>query len=208
MKTAVYQNKPKIPQVSRDGNLISRLLPIIIVGSDRILGNESCLYLRLLTRLVDKAFDEYTTVANYLTKEIEINDKLTFRLEIINHLENCINAISRVSKILNILKIGIIRDKLLIKKNIDLTKLIDQKLLRKLRGSNIVSVRNRVEHIDEDIYLGELKQGIFLDIDSNYEKICIKNKCVSLSQLVIIIESYHKLVLGMFDNLSNLIKLA
>lgn len=177
--------KIEIPTVSRDGSLLSRLLAIIIVGFDQVLEKESQLYLRLLVRLIDKGFDEYTGAREYLLEEVRTEDKLAYRMQIINHLENCVNALSRANKILNTLTNGIIVRKKnlpseLIRKNLKLINLIDNSILQILEKKSISDVRNRIEHLEEDIYLDTFKEGIFLDIDPDYKKICINNNCVSL----------------------------
>lgn len=183
----------QIPVVNRDGSLLTRLLPIAIIGADRVLDKQSQLYFRLLVRLVDKAFDEYSTAREYINKEIETNDKLAYRFGIINHLENCLNAINRAAKTFKTSMNG--KNKLL--------DYMSKESLEKIAKCDTSTVRNRVEHIDEDIQKGKLHGPIFLDVDNNYEKICISNKCATFPDLVAIIESYHEAVLEICINLPN-----
>ena len=79
MKTNIDTKNIKLPQVQRDGNLISRLLAIVIVGFDLVLDEKSRLYLRLLTRLIDKSYDEYDLARTCLIEEIKTGDKLALK---------------------------------------------------------------------------------------------------------------------------------
>lgn len=192
-------NGVKIPPINRDGKLVNRLIPVVLVGFDGVLDKESQLYLRLLCRLVDKSFDEYTAVKEYIDQEIKEGNKLAYRFAIINHLENCLNAINRVSKIFSILIFGTKN----VKKNFNILNFISKESIEKMKKYEVSTVRNRVEHIDEDIYENKFESGLFLDVDDKYEKVCINKQCLSLSELVLIIENYHNFVLEIFNNLPN-----
>jgi hypothetical protein len=86
----------QIPTINRDAPLVTRLLPIVIGGFDLILDKKSQLYFRLLCRLVDKSFKEYSIAKEHIDEEIKTKDKLAYRFSIIDHLENCINAIHNI----------------------------------------------------------------------------------------------------------------
>jgi len=184
----------EIPSINRDAPLIIRLLPIIIVGLDGVLDAQGKLYFRLLGRLVDKAAEEYMKAKEYVEKEIETKDRLGYRFAIMDHLENCINALSRAAKALRSAVKG--KSNLLdyISKE-TLEKIIDDRKIR--------TIRNRIEHIDEDIQKGRFEEGLFLDIDESYKKICINRKCITLQDLASIIEKYHWSVLEIIENLPN-----
>lgn len=204
-------SKIKIPKPKRDGPLLFRFFPIILIGADKVLDKGSQLYIRLFVRLVDKAFSEYENARRLLTKELRTNDKLANRFNIINHLENSVNAISRSIKILN----TIARSKDVDKKNnnpkikqknklsINLLNFLSAESIEKVKKYKTSSIRNRIEHIDEDICFDDFKKDLFLDIDSNYEKITINNKSILLTDYVKILESYHQFVLEIFSNLPN-----
>ena len=127
-----------------------------------------------------------------------------------SHLENSINAINRFIKILDI----IINGKDVIKKingnevkqNINIINFISVNSIKKIKKHKISKIRNKVEHIDEDIYFNKFKKDLFLDVDDRYQKICINNKCISFIELTQIIENYHNLVLEIFSNLPNRIE--
>lgn len=179
------ENNLKIPEINRDGPLLNRLLVVVIGGFDGDLDNESKLYLRLLCRLVDKCFDDYVLVKELIDKEIKIDDKLAFRFQIINHLENCINSIARVSGVIFYLQK---------KSDFKLLKSIDKGLMEVINLSFSRKLRGMVEHIHKDIYEGKFKEGLFLDIDEKYEKICINEECVEVLDLSSVIYKYHVFV--------------
>ena len=207
MRKYIVNNSMQIPTINRDGSLVSRLFPVILVGADKTLDKESKLYLCLLVRLIDKAFSEYMNAREYIKEELKTGDKLANRFIIIGHLENCINAISRASKIFNLLIDGKANNKdygkTTIKKNYNLINLLSDKSREKIKNHSVSHIRNRIEHIDEDIYFNSFKSELSLDVDNNYKNICINKKCVQLSNLVLMIDDYHKFILEIISNLPN-----
>jgi hypothetical protein len=202
VKNKKDSNGVRIPSINRNGKLVSRLMVVVLGGFDGVLDKESRLYLRLLGRLVDKSYDEYTIAKECIDEEIKEKDKLEYRFAIINHLENCLNAINRVSEIFRILVFGNKN----VKKNFNILNFISKESIKKLKKYKVSTIRNRVEHIDEDIYENKFESGLFLDVNGKYEKVCINNRCLSLSELALIIENYHNFVLEIFDNLPNRIQ--
>lgn len=180
--------------VNRDIWLIKRLLLIVMIGFDEVLGKKGKLYFRLLCRLVDKSFDEYLIARKYILEEMKTKDKLAYRFIIINHLENCINAINRAIKTFDS---SIKADESYIK------NFVSANTIKKIKKLNISSMRNRVEHIDKDILENKFETGLFLDVDKDYSQICINNRCLKFVELTLIIEDYHNFVLEIFSNLPN-----
>lgn len=181
-----------IPIPNRDTKLVIRLMPVVLCGSDNVLDKKGQLYLRLLCRLVDKAFDEYLSAREYLLEELRSKDKLAYRFTIIGHLENCINALHRAISVFSFSK-----------SHSEIGRFISRNTKRKIQRLNISDIRDAIEHIDKDIQKGLLQKGVFLDIDDEYKNVCIGAKCVSLTEIVHILEKYHELVLEIFNNLPN-----
>jgi len=96
--------KPFIPSPSRECKLTNQLMVIVLGGFDSVLDKNGRLYLRLLCRLVDKAFNEYLLAREYLLEELKSKDKLAYRFSIIDHLENCFNALNRAISVFNFSK--------------------------------------------------------------------------------------------------------
>jgi len=184
----------KIPIINRDTQLIKRLVTVVIIGFDEVLGKKGKLYFRLLCRLVDKSFDEYLIARQYILEEMKTGNKLAYRFTIINHLENCINAINRAIKVFNS---SIETDESFIK------NFVSESTVNKIKELNVSSIRNRVEHIDEDILKNQFETGLFLDVDEDYLQICINKRCLKFIELASIIENYYNFVLEIFNNLPN-----
>ena len=184
----------KISFINRNTQLIKRLVLVAMIGLDEVLGKKGKLYFRLLCRLVDKSFDEYLIVREYILKEKETKGKLAYRFVIINHLENCINAINRAIKTFNS---SIEADESRIK------DFVNGNTIKKIKELNVSSIRNTVEHIDKDILKNKFETGLFLDVKKDYSQICINNKCLAFINLASIIENYHNFVLEIFNNLPN-----
>jgi hypothetical protein len=179
-----------IPAANRDAPLVIRLLPAVIGGIDQQrLDKEGQLYLRVLCRLIDKAFEEYNLARQYMEKEIKSKNKLEFMFAIINHLENCINAANRTAKAFESAESN------------GIFQLMSDGCKNNIRSSNISPVRNRMEHIEQDIQDGKVRGSLFLTLDANYEKVCVNNRCVDLKDLVEILETYHK---GMLEIIGRL----
>lgn len=201
-----------IPTINRDGSLKKRLFPLMMGGFLNILDKKSKLYTYLLVRLVDKAFDEYFEAKEYIEEEIKTGDKLTYMFGKINHLENCLNAISRAGKIFKIIVSGKIikKDgvKKVIKKKINIINFFNPEDIEEIKKSKNKesTIRNRIEHINEDVYFNKFKQELSINVDEEYRKICINKKSITLIELVEIIEKYYEFVLGIFGNLPNRIE--
>jgi hypothetical protein len=89
----------KIPSPTKNVPLTKKLMQIVLIGVDqKYLDREGQLYLRLLCRLIDKAIDEYSLAKESAEQEIKVGNKLEYGFSIINHLENCINALNRAGE--------------------------------------------------------------------------------------------------------------
>jgi hypothetical protein len=192
-----------IPDIQREGSLMSRLLPVILIGFDDILDKESKLYLYLLVRLIDKSFIEYEEVKNLIKEELKTENRLENRFNIISCLENCLYSINRAIKILDIIVSGHKKNSKITKKDFNILKFISEETIINIKEDKVSKVRNRVEHITEDIFYNKFSNNLFLDVDINYEKICINNESILLIELVKIIGDYHNFVLEIFKNFPN-----
>lgn len=190
-----------IPEPKRDGPLISRLFAVILVGFDKVMDKESQLFLRQLSRLVDKAFSEYILVRSLVQDEIKTQDKLVNRIEIINHLENCINAASGVSKILHRLENGLDKENKGKRKDLTIFRYISDVIKNEGSGSKLWEVRNTIEHIDKEIYSGTFRDQLFVDFSDNYQYIGINGKNILVDDLVDTLTSYHNVSLEIYNKL-------
>lgn len=194
-----------IPKIKEDIILLKHLLPVVVIGFDQAVGREGGLYLRLFCRLIDKAIYEYNIARRLILEEIEDNNRLKNRFLIINHLENCLNAISRVAKTFDLLTNGVYNkeSRTREKKEQKILEFISKESIVTVSINKISKIRNRIEHIDEDIYTNKFISNLFLDTDKDYKKICINNNCIDLFDLANMIQEYRKIALEIFSNLPN-----
>ena len=190
-----------IPKLNAKGDLYKPLMANILCGLYNVLGKEGKAYYHLFCRLIDKSVYEYNLAQDYILEEIKTEDRLAYVFSIINHLENCINAISRADKVLDIISNGIHKKGKKIKKKQEILKFIDKKNIEKLETVGLKNIRNRIEHIDEDVFENKMKGGFFLNIDEKYENIYINNKCLKINDLAKIIDNFNDLVLSINKNL-------
>jgi len=204
-----------MPEIKRDAPLLVRLLAIAFIGFDTVFDKAGGLYCRILCRLIDKAFKDYSSAKECVDKEIKSGDKLAWRILIIDHLEDCIFSMSRVIRIVDMLEKGV-RNKsfaccLNCKQEVkvadnqfqksDFLKFSKLRTFVKLRSKEIRSIRNRIEHIDEDVYFNIIEGPVFLDVDNDYEGVLLNRKYCSFIHLANIIESYHEFMLEIIKNL-------
>ena len=127
--------KKQIPSLTRNGpRLISRLMIVALVGFDSVLDSKGRLYFRLICRLTDYAYDEYNIAKSFISKEIETQNPLDYRFDYINHMEACLNAISRTAKTF----------RSAMKDNSDILKYISGESLEKIKNFDNYKVRNRL----------------------------------------------------------------
>jgi hypothetical protein len=177
-------------------------------GFDKSLDKKSKLYISILVRLIDKSFSEYLSVKEYVDEEIKTGDKFAYRFAIINHLENCVNAINRMISIFDIIVNGLkVKDEKnnyrFIKKDIKISQFLREETVAKINRFPVSSIRNRIEHINEDIFSDKFVKNLGIDVDDKYKNICINNECISFIELAELIENYHNFVLEIFSNLPN-----
>lgn len=167
--------KCEMPDIFVDGSAISRFLSGSLGGAYE---QDMEKYFSLLGRLIDKARHEYLAARNAAVLESSTSSIET--IEIINHLENCINALARVYKIFSqIGSVGVSMQK------------------------SVSDVRNRIEHMDEDIAEG--KTGVTsLNISSDAKSIEILGKSLNLVDLAKEIEVVHMEILKLFHKHSKI----
>lgn len=146
----------QIAKLQERPGAVSCYLVKTLVGGYLYTSREHERLLPVLVRLLDKASDEYTTTRELILAEIREqnitpeqlkaqNNKQYFHfIKVIDHLENCINAINRASNILLTLKAAEFKDF--------------------LNGSILKNIRDKIEHIDNDVQNG-MKGPTALNID-------------------------------------------
>jgi hypothetical protein len=191
----------KMPDLSAlEYPLVSRLLLQEVFLRKHGFSHEAKLYRRHFVRLLDKALNEYTIAreaclaqieeAKRPVKELE-SGRIIYTFEFIDHIENCINAVARLSKFLQRLKsvktpAGIPR--------------VARRLLETRRGS-IKDIRDTVEHVEEKIHNGETSPDklIMLSLNDENDGVAILDDEIKFSSLAIILRRMHEIALHLLN---------
>jgi hypothetical protein len=151
------------------------------------------LYQHTFARLIDKAIFEYQMARDHLLSQVEEAQRPVEELKksrmfymdgFTNHLENCINAIGRLFRLLEKL----------------LSEQVDPPIPRTLRrmlqanSSSLVSVRNTMEHIDDVIQRGELEEGTagMILLGKDQESAIIGGYSISFYELETTLRKLHE----------------
>jgi hypothetical protein len=189
-----YPPEDKMPDLSKLPQLTNRLMVQALVGEPGITPKVS-LYRKNFVRLIDKAIIEYREARQVIleqigeakrpAKEMEKNGRYINVFGFTNHIENCINALCRVSKLLNRIK----TEKGSPKLPRDLRKTVEKDSL------NINEIRNKVEHIDELIHNDELapNKPIMLALSEDSSSAMISDYELKFSDLSLLITKVHEI---------------
>jgi len=173
----------KMPDISDLApSVIGAFLITSLAGSNVGKTKEEIACFSVIARLIDKAKVEYLTAREAVIKEVEERkmtyDEITkrddgqyfFICEITNHLENCINALSRIYK---------------------LRKLLSPKYqFLANQKEEIVRTRNHIEHIDSRIF-GSIPGSRSLSISEDALNVEIVNENLRLDDLANEIRLLH-----------------
>ncbi len=188
----------KMPDLSNlDLPLILHLYTQLLAGENRAFGRKMNLYHRNFIRLTDKALREYgqareailaeITERNLTTEEILKQGQHLIGYTFTDHIETCINALSRLFRILNRIKS-------------EQTSPAFPRQLRKLAeatNEKISYLRNAVEHMDERIQRDEIAAGrpIMLDASKDGDYLVASKHKISFSELATSLTAMHEIAL-------------
>jgi len=179
-----------------DSPLIGRLFVQLLVGEPG-LSQKASLYRRNFIRLLDKALREYREAreailadiaeANRSAKEKRKDGRRIHFIAFTDHIETCINAVSRLFRLLERIKS-------------EKESPAFPRVLRRLvetKSESIANVRNAVEHIDEQIQKGEVPPGkpIMLTIGKNDDRIVVSKYEMKFEELAMVLEQMHEMAL-------------
>jgi translation initiation factor 2 beta subunit (eIF-2beta)/eIF-5 len=160
------------------------------------LDRKSRLALIIFSRLIDKASGEYIESKELLETDVSNSKKAFLELQAHNHLENCINALNRVINLFDECSKHESTD-------YNLRLFFSKQTLDNIQSYSVSHVRNRIEHIDEDISDDDVSGGIILSVDHDNDRVCINERCISFEEIAEIISEYHSFVVEIFSNLPN-----
>lgn len=185
----------KMPDLSGlDSPLIGQLLVQVMIGEPG-LSRKTGLYRRNFIRLLNKALVEYHEArevilaeiaeANRPAEEMIKHGRRIYIIAFTNHIETCINAVSRLFKLLERIKAE--RDSPAVPR--ELRKLVETK------SKSIDYIRNAVEHMDELIQRDEIALGqpIMLALSKNDDSVVVSNYEIKFKELAIVLEKMYEI---------------
>jgi len=187
----------KMPDLSGlDSPLMSRLIIQLLLGEPG-LSPKSRLYRRHFVRLLDKALREYHKAreailagiaeANRSAEEMVKDGRRIYVIAFTDHIETCINAVSRLFKLLERIK----SEKESPAFPRELRRLVETK------SESVANVRNVVEHIDKLIQNDELAPGrpIMLAVSKDDDGVMVSNHEIKFEELAMVLEKMHEIAL-------------
>lgn len=160
------------------------------------LGDKSALVLRTAVRLSDKAVIEYRRARAAVlaqiaetqrsAEEMMATGRIIYMFDFVDHMENCINAVRRLFALLNTVK-----DDPAIADNSPIKLAIEHAL-----SKDVSDFRNTIEHMEERIAFGQLKDGqpVVLRLSDDSKSIEIGKYNIGLGSLATLLISLHAAV--------------
>jgi len=187
----------KMPDLSGiDSPLLGRLIIQLLVG-ERGLSPKASMYRRNFIRLVDKAVREYGEARKAILADvaearrsaeemIEHGRQLHFTA-FTDHIETCINAVSRLFRLLERIK----SEKESPSFPRELRKLVET------QSESIKTIRDIVEHMDERIQKDEIAPGkpIMLTVSKEGDRLLVSDCEMKFRDLAMVLEKMHEIAL-------------
>lgn len=189
-----------MPDLSNLEPLLPRLITVLLMGERGRITRKPALYRRNFVRLIDKALVEYGEAREYILlnveesklapEEIKRSGQHIYNIGFANYIENCINAVSRLFKLL---------DRLNSEREITLPRTYRRSLHTKYDG--VINIRNYIEHIDEQIQKDETSPGnpIMISVNKENDGVVVSRLEIKFNQLATVISSMHKIGLHLLN---------
>lgn len=174
-----------MPDLSGEVSPLFPFLAVQLLAGEKGLGRKASLYRREFVRLVDKAVREYREAREILLDEVAAKGRNLRFYAFTDHIGSCMNAVSRLSKLLNRIKSEKERPDF----PTELRRLVER------YSDTVTHVRNTVEHMDERIQKGEIAPGkpIMLTCNQEGDKILVSNCEMKFKDLAMLLEKMHEL---------------
>lgn len=184
----------KMPDLSGLGSpLMWRLIPQMLVG-ESYLSKEASRYRKTFIRLRDKALREYHEARKAILAQTSEKEKggatwLTNMTAFTDHMENCLNAVSRLFRLLETIKSE--KQSPAFPRN--LLKLVETE------KNSVREIRDAVEHMDKDIQKDKITSGepIMLVIVNNDDSVRISKYQMTFEDLAMVLRKMHDIALYM-----------
>lgn len=170
------------------------LLNLVFAQGDKGIADKTASMRKVFVRLVDKALDEYSSSFQCMQEQINHIESRTnnpgagaelYMFKFIDHMENCISSIRRSLRYLDYLignSDGLLVDRT-IRRSIDAYK------------TDLIDIRNSIEHLDNDIHKGEIlnKKTVMIKISTDEKGIILGDISLSFSSLSAILKNLNEL---------------
>ncbi len=171
-------DKEDFPDLSKLIKLIGIYLVASLAGLVQKNGTEFERAAALASRLVDKAVSDYRDAKIYFEKEKTGEKGFLYAVNTINYLENCLNAVSRVYKLLPLLSSVYASD----------------------NSKPLADIRNSIEHIDERISRG-VEGPLVPYVTEDNLSIRINGDQINIVDLANEISRLHNEILSIFSKI-------
>ena len=192
-----FPSECKMPDLSGlDSPLVSRLIVQLLAG-ERGLSPKTSLYRTNFIRLVDKALWEYHEAReailaqmaemNRSPEEMSRDGRNIYILTFADHIENCINAVRRLYKLLERIKAE--------KQSPGLPRELRRQV--ETREETIVRIRGAIEHMDELILKGEAGVGkpIMAAGSENWDAVVVSSYELKFEELAMVLRTMYEIAL-------------
>lgn len=176
--------------ISLHANLTLR---VVFQGSEPPKSEPTARLLFAYLLVVDKAVREYTAGREALLKHANEHGGIAAFVEGVGRFETCINSVKRALRLLQML-------------GTQLDAPPTQRALRKLaqaQSDSITTVRDAIEHIDQDIASGAIAGGDahLLTVNPEGHELCIAEHRITFRQLHTTVRALHSCGLAMLEGL-------
>jgi len=198
----MYPKSCRMPDISQLETLFPGFMTAMFVTEGKMLTPKERLYIRIFVRLVEKAINEYKKARECIISQVNetqcevevvkypVHVIRLYTFGIIDHLENCINAIRRLFKLLDSVK----------RERGGLN--IERTLRKRIESHNkeINDIRCVVEHIEGEIQKDAGTKPVMLALTADDEGIQITKYNLKFEDLARLLAHFHKLALQWLDD--------
>lgn len=196
-KARYIPSECKMPDLSDLYTPLKGLLIVQLLVGEKGLSWKASLYRRNFIRLLDKALQEYQKARDTILAEIAetkrpVEEKreqgrILYIFALTDHIETCINAVSRLFKLLDRIKSE--KESPVVPR--ELRRLVET------RSKSIDSIRNAIEHMDERIQKDEIAPGqpIMLVLSEDHDGVAVSNKEIKFEALAMVLRTMHEIAL-------------
>jgi len=191
----------KMPDISDLDFPLKKYLLLHAWAADKGITKKEGLYRRNFVRLVDKAIKEYCEARNSILAQIEEakrtveemtkNGRILYIFEFTDHFENCINALSRLLKQLEVIKSDSTcwRISRLVRRSIE------------AYSRSIPDIRNAAEHMEEDIKEeGIIDKPVMLSIGDSGDKAVLGEHEIKFADVAMALRGLHRIARDLFED--------